>query len=336
MEKVVIIGLGSMGTMIANLALKKGMQIVGAFEIDERRIGKDVAEVLGIGKKIGVPVSNRLETISNINADVALYVTVPKLRDLCPQVLPALKAGMNVISTADELAFPWTFPEAELIDKVAKENRVTFFGTGANPGFLTDVLPAILTSGCEEVNEIKVRRVVDFSPFGPTLMQQLGIGLSREDWEVEKQKGKVAGHLAAPGLVRYIADCMGLKLDEVTDLLEPVIAKNPRLGAHAKVEKGNVAGILHSAHGIKNGKKMIIFEMDATIQPKAENVETGNYWTIKGRPTIEVKVTGTESGQDPGFITAGRVVNSIPVVIKAKPGLLTQKDLPMGACIMRE
>lgn len=332
-EKVIVVGVGSTGSMIAKLALEKGMEIVGVFG-HKRHVGKDIGEVISGCKKIGVLVSDQLSKIPELNADVALYATVSQLKDLYPQILPAIKAGINIISPADELNFPWIYPEAKDIDEAAKKFNVTVFGTGANPGFLTDVLPAALTGGCQEVTEIKIRRVVDFSPYGGGVLKQWGVGLSREDWEGAQKKGEVKGHVASPGLVRYIADCMDLELDEVKVRMESVIAKVPRVGLYSTVEKGNVAGILQSAYGIKNGKEVILFEMNATIQPEAEKVETGTFWSIKGKPSIEVSLKGTEAGEESVLVTSARVVNSIPIVIKSKPGLLTQKELPLAACMM--
>jgi 4-hydroxy-tetrahydrodipicolinate reductase len=336
MEKVILVGLGSTGRIIARLVIEKGMKIVGAFDIDEKVVGKDIGEVIGIERKVGVSISRHLANISEMSADVVLYITVSKLKDLYPQILPAIKAGINIISTADELSFPWIHPEAKDIDEVAKKFNVTVFGTGANPGFVTDVLPAALTGGCQEVSEIKVRRVVDFAPYGGGILKQWGIGLSVEEWEEARKKGEVKGHIASPGLVRYIADCMDLRLDEVREKMESVIAKVPRLGLYSKVEKGKVAGILQSAYGIKKGKEVITFEYNATIQPAAEKIEPGTFWSIKGKPSIEVSLKGTEAGEESVLVTSARVVNSIPIVIKSRPGLLTQKDLPLGACIMRK
>jgi 4-hydroxy-tetrahydrodipicolinate reductase len=334
-ERVIVVGVGSTGSMIAKLATEKGMEIVGAFG-QKRHLGEDIGEVMGLGKKLGVLVSGQLSKISEMSADIAIYSTVSRLKDLYPQILPAIKAGINIISPADELTYPWIHPEAKDIDQVAKEFNVTVFGTGSNPGFLTDVLPAVFTGGCQEVTEIRVKRVVDFSFYRGSVPKQYGIGLSREDWEEARKKGEVAAHIAAPGLVNYIADCLGLKLDKVRERVEPIIARVPRAGRYIKVDSGRVAGTLHLAHGVKDGKEVIVFEMNATIQPEAEKVETGNFWTIKGKPSIEVSVKGTETGEESAYVTSARVVNSIPMVIRSKPGLLTQKDLPLAACMMRE
>ena len=333
-EKVIIVGVGSMGAMTAKLALKKGMEIVGAFGW-KSHIGKDIGEVIGIDKKVGVSVSGKLQEISDINADVALYSTVSRIRDLYPQIMPAIKAGINIISISDEMGFPWMHSEAEDIDRAAKEYKVTVFGTGANPGLLTDVLPVALTSGCHEVTQIKVRRVVDMGPYVGSVLRQFGMGLSRAEWEESRKRGEVMGHMASRGLIRYMADCMNLDLDEVGERMKPVIAGVPRVGLHSRVEKGDVAGIKHIAFGIKEGKEVILFEMNATIQPEAEGVEPGTFWSITGKPSIEVSIKFGEPSEESALVTTARAVNAIPMVINAKSGLLTQKDLPLGTCLMR-
>ena len=212
-----------------------------------------------------------------MKADIAIYVTVSRLRDLYPQILPAVRAGINVISTADELSFPWIHPEAKDIHEVANKFNVTVFGTGANPGFVTDVLPAVLTSGCHEVKEIKVKRVVDFSPYGESVLKQWGIGLSGENWEASHRNGKVMGHIASAGIVHYIGACMKLELDEVKEVIKPIFAGVTRIGLYSRVEKGSVAGTSNFAYGIKNKKEIIGFEMNASIQPEAEKIEHCNF-----------------------------------------------------------
>jgi 4-hydroxy-tetrahydrodipicolinate reductase len=197
------------------------------------------------------------------------------------------------------------------------------------------VLPAVLTSGCEEVTKITVKRVTDFSPYGGVVLKQFGIGLSKKDWEEAQKKGEVLGQFVLPGLVRYIADCMGLELDEVKEKMEPVIARVPRIGQYYKVKKGNVAGTSQLAYGIKEGKEIIILKMSATIQPEAEKVEVGNFWAIEGKPSIFASAKSLPTSEESLLVTSARVVNSIPSVIKAKPGLMTQKDLPLAACITR-
>jgi 4-hydroxy-tetrahydrodipicolinate reductase len=332
-EKLIVVGVGSTGTAVVRLALKKGMEIVGAFS-RRQHLGEDIGELVGMGK-VGVSISSELGNISNTHADVAVYTTVSTLENLYPQILPAIKAGINVISTADELGFPWIYPKAKEIDEAAKKYNVTVFGTGANPGFLTDVVPIVLTSGCQKVTKITVKRVTDFSPYGGIVAEQFGIGLSKEDWNEARKEGKVLGQFILPGLIKYIADCIGLELDEVKEEFEAVIARVPRVGQYCKVEKGNVAGISQFAYGIKKGQKIIILEMNATIQPEAEKVETGNFWAIEGEPSIFAAAKILPVNKESLLVTSARVINSIPGVIKAKPGLMTQKDLPLGGCIMR-
>lgn len=330
-EKIIVVGVGSTGSQVAKLAIERGMEIIGAFDINEAIAGNEFSEILGIKKKLNVSVSADLMKIKGLKADIALYLTSSRMKDIYPQILPAIEAGMNVITTSDEFAFPWSYPESISIDEAAKKRNVTVFGTGANPGFLVDVLPVVFSSACHQINQISVKRVADLGPYGGSVPKQFGIGLTKEVFERLHRAGKIGGHIASQGIVKYIANSVGFEIGKVTERIEPVIASTTRIGRYCKVNKGNIAGTLQIAYGKQAGKKSVIFEMNATVQPQAEGLEAGTYLAIEGKPSIQIAITSTEVREESVLITSARVVNSIPIVLSAKPGLLIQSDLPIGA-----
>ncbi len=130
--KVLMYGVGVVGGLIAKCLLEKeGVEIVGAVDVDKRKVGKDLGEVLGIGKKLGVKISDDLgSVVSKGKPEVAVHATSSYLKDTYPQVASIVKHGINVVSTCEELSFPY-FSEPELsteLNALALKHDATVLG----------------------------------------------------------------------------------------------------------------------------------------------------------------------------------------------------------------
>ena len=151
--RVIQMGLGPIGQrIVAYLAEREGIELVGAIDIDPDKAGED-AGVLSGTRHLGVEVSADVEAILSRNAELVILTTRSQLARIKPQLEQCIEAGKSVVSTCEELAFPFE-TAADLagdIDRLAREHRVAVLGTGVNPGFLMDALPVFLTSVCRRV-----------------------------------------------------------------------------------------------------------------------------------------------------------------------------------------
>ncbi|MCK4483095.1 NADP-binding protein, partial [Candidatus Bathyarchaeota archaeon] len=142
--KVALYGVGAVGSLIAKFLLEKeGVSIVGAIDIAEDKVGKDLGEVLGLNRKLGVKVSDSIDSVlSDVKVDIAVHATSSFLKHTYPQIASIVKHGVNVVSTCEELSYPhFTEPKlATELDYLARKHNVTVLGTGINPGFLMDTL----------------------------------------------------------------------------------------------------------------------------------------------------------------------------------------------------
>jgi len=322
---VIVYGVGSLGQIVARKILKrKNLEIVGA--VERINIGKDLGEVLGFSKKLGVTLTNDAEQLfSNVKADVVIHMTGSFLRDVYEQIATCVKAGLNVISSCEELSYPYyKHPElAHEIDELAKKYGVTVLGTGINPGYLMDTLPIVLTAPCEEIDSIKVTRMMYSGDRRLSYQKKIGTGLSPEEFKRMITEGKISGHVGLVESIAMIAAALGLKLDHIEELPpEAVISEEDIETSYIKVRKGQVAGLKSVAHGITEGKKIITLEFisHANVKKPYDAI------SIKGKPNINLKIEGGIHG-DIG--TANIIVNSIPKVLNAKPGLATMIDLPI-------
>ena len=325
---VIHYGLGPIGLATAKLILTKpNMEIVGAVDIAKEMVGKDLGEILG-QKPLGVHVTDNAERLfSKVQADVVVHTAGSRLKRIFGQVEEILKGGKNVVSSAEELLFA-TPENAEMsarIDKLAREKGVTVLGTGVNPGFVMDALPLTLTGVCHEVREVHVERVVDAGTRRHPLQRKIGAGMTPALFR-EKVAEKAMGHVGLRESLYLIADRLHFVLDEVRESVEPVIAEKPMKTAYFELKPGDVAGIRNIGEGIKGGKK--ILTLDLRMYIGAEDPHDSVH--IVGTPDLRLRIEGGVAGDE---ATAAMLVNSIPAVIEAAPGLVTVKDLPAPYCI---
>ncbi len=326
--KVIHYGLGPIGLATAMLILAKSdMEIVGAVDIAKEMAGKDLGEILG-GKPLGVHVTdNAPRLFSKVPADVVVHTAGSRLKRIFSQLEEILKGGKNLVSSAEELLFatPENADMAARIDALAKEKGVTVLGTGVNPGFVMDALPLTLTGVCHEVREVHVERIVDAGTRRHPLQRKIGAGMTPELFR-EKVAEKAMGHVGLRESLYLVADRLHFSLDEVRESVDPVIAEKPLKTAYFELKPGDVAGIRNLGEGFKGGKR--ILTLDLRIYIGADDPHDAN--RLVGTPDLRLRIEGGVAGDQ---ATAAMLVNSIPSVVAAPPGLVTVKDLPAPYCL---
>lgn len=323
---VIIYGCGVMGLRAAEiLSKKKSFDIVGAIDIDPKLVGKDLGEVMEKGLALGVPVqSDPVELFDQVKADVVVLTTQSHLKEVYPQIDQCIRAHFNVVSTCEELSYPWKREPAlaRKIDDMAREKGVTVVGTGINPGYLMDTLPLILTAPCLEVQSIKVTRMMDSSKRRIPFQKKIGTGLSFESFRDKIDHKMITGHVGLLESINMIADGLGWKLDETVELPpEPVIADREVETGMGLVKPGDALGLVSVAYATVRGKKVITLEFNANAGITEEYDEI----VIEGIPNVHQRIIGGIHG-DVGTVAV--TVNTIPRAVKSEPGLILMKDLP--------
>ncbi len=329
-------GLGAMGSGMAKLALKKsGLKIVAAVDGYEGYNGKDLGEVIGV-ENTGVIVTNKPETVlDKEKVDVVVIATTSWTGKQMPDLRKILKAGINCISIAEEMSTPEAQnPElAKELDELAKANGVSILGTGVNPGYVLDLMVVMLTGGCHEVERIEASRVNDLSPYGPTVMETQGVGTSPEAFRAGVEAGTIVGHVGFPESIRMISDAVGLGVDRIEEIREPIVSSVRRETPHVVIEPGMVAGCAHIGIGYRGDKEVIRLIHPQQVHPQLEGQDTGDYINIYGTPEVHMAITPEYAG---GIATQGIAVNMIPHVFAATPGLKRMIDMPTPAALMGE
>ncbi|MBQ9930873.1 MAG: dihydrodipicolinate reductase [Firmicutes bacterium] len=333
--KVIIWGFGAMGSGMAKMLLKKkGVDIVGVIDMGAK-LGKSIYDLLPAerGDRPDVIIGTAEEVIKEKCADVVLLCTDSFTRNAFDRIKFILEKKINCVSTAEEMAYPMA-QEPELaakLDEIAKANGVSVIGTGINPGLIMDLLVVIMTGCCEDIEHITSRRVNSLSPFGPTVMEEQGIGITTEEFAEGVRTGKLAGHVGFHESISMIADAIGWKVDKIEQSMEPIVTDVDRKSPYGFAKAGDVAGCAMKGFGYVDGEVKIEMDHPQQIEPEMVGVNTGDYVIIKGTPNINM----VNSPEVPGGIgTIAMCVNMIPHIINARPGLHTMITLPVPRAIM--
>ena len=342
--RVIQYGLGPIGSAMARHVVERaGLELVGGVDIDPAKVGQDVGEAIGLGRPLGCIVVEKLAQIeadaaassaassharSGVRSGVVLHTTSSYFDQFKNQVIEILEAGLDIVSTAEELSFPWLAhpQEAAEIDAVARRVGKTVLGTGVNPGFIMDSLPLSLTAICQRVDRISVTRVINASTRRGPFQAKIGSGMTVDDFNARMAAGRM-GHVGLPESVGMVFHTLGKKLTSYESSVEPVVAEQLVKTEHFEVSPGQVKGLKQVARaytdedelGSGNGFMTLTFIAALDAENEGDTIE------ITGKPDLEVKLRGTNGD----LATVAIAVNAIRRVKQAAPGLVTMRDLPI-------
>jgi len=323
--RVMHFGLGPIGAAIVKqVASRSGFKIVGGIDIDPSKVGRDLGDVVGLPKRLGVKVSgDAVKALKAARPDVVMLCTSSSVKRVMPQIETILKSKTAIVSTTEELSYPFhtNVRHAKQIDSWAKKAKVGVLGTGVNPGFAMDALPIALTGVCERVDRVTVNRIQDARIRRLPFQQKIGAGLTTEQFQKKVEDGSVR-HVGLTESIAMIADALGWNLSKITDEIQPKLATVTISSEFLAVDPGYVCGIIQDGVGYRKGEPVIKLHMEAYLG----SPETYDSVEIEGSPSLSMRVAGGIHGD---VATASIAVNSIPKVLQSPPGLHTMRDLAL-------
>jgi 4-hydroxy-tetrahydrodipicolinate reductase len=318
-------GLGPIGAaIVTQIAAREGFVVAGAVDIDPAKAGRDIGEVAGLDRRLRRRVAaDAHAALKAARPDVVILCTRSSLALVMPQIEVVLGARVPIVTTTEELAYPVgrNRRHAARIDRLARRARVGVLATGVNPGFVMDTLPIMLTAVCERVDGVAARRIQDARIRRLPFQQKIGAGLDLETFRQKVEQGTVR-HVGLAESIGMIASALGWRLDRITDDVAPKMADERVVGELLTVERGMVAGIIQDGAGYRGDRAVISLHMEAYVGAPS----TYDAVEIDGSPPLSIRVEGGVHGD---VATASIVVNSIPKVLNAAPGLQTMRDLPV-------
>ncbi|MFP4144143.1 MAG: dihydrodipicolinate reductase [Phycisphaeraceae bacterium] len=332
MIRVTIVGLGAIGRSCARAVLaESGMELVGAVDTDPAQVGRGLASLLesqdeGFGASTDLEVTGDLGS-ALANTDVAVVTTRSDLSSVAPILCEAIAKKVAVVSSCEQMSWPWyAHPDlARQLDAEAREAGCALLGTGVNPGFVMDTLAVVLASVARRVTRVRCVRRIDASVRRAALQEKLGIGLEPEAFRERLERGDI-GHVGLPESIALTAAGLGHQVapGEVELTLEPVLAEEPTPWAGGQLKPGRVAGVHHLARWAHRGLKI---EMDLTMAAGVR--KPLDKICIQGPVPLCLKIDGAVPGDS---ATVAVLLNHIPRVRSAPPGLRTMLDIPPSGC----
>ncbi|MEM3425812.1 MAG: dihydrodipicolinate reductase [Thermoproteota archaeon] len=329
--KVAVYGLGPIGMLIARKVLeRKDLELVAAFETDPSKIGRDVGELIDIGERIGLIVSRDSEAtgiLRRSGADVVLHATSSFLDKIYPQIVKCVEAGADLISTSETLANPWyRYPQlASEIDRMARENNVSIIGAGVNPGFVFDALPILMTLVCTRIDCLRVTRSLDAGKRRFSFQKKYGLALSIDEFKRKMESGEITAHVGYGESVGLIANALRVNLTRIVEKQEPIVSQKPLKTQYFEIMPGRVAGVHGYGIGYVGEKELIRVELLAEAgREEFEEV------IIEGEPCVKWRSSGIAGDT----ATAAVIINLIPKVLEARPGLLRITDIPLPSAFL--
>ncbi len=342
--RVAICGLGFTGKQIARAMLQKeSIECVGAAD-NVHGVGEDLGDVLGLGGKTGVVVRRDAEEVLRASSpDVWIEATASYIRDIYPRVVGALNRGANVITLAEEFTDPWLFePElADEIDAAARTNNVTIVGAGFNPGLWMDIWPFFLSGFVSRVDAITIHYMSDLSryAFSPTVVRNYGFGLEPAEFEKRMGAGEIRLSIGTKGLANNLANSLGDRIVEISETSRPLLSAvsldySPAVVIRpGQVYGGSVDVRATTARGVAiTFRKQFCLKPSMEIPDFGDEPKTAARIEIEGEPNIS-SALAIRSAHGLST-TAPRLVNWIPYVVKAGPGLLIDmREFPLIGAI---
>lgn len=322
------------------------LELVGVHAHDPAKLGRDAAELGDLDAPTGVLATNDVEALLALGADCVCYTAQgeTRIRETIDDLCRVLAAGANVVNTAIvSLVYP-PFASPKLRDRLeaaCAEGGSTFLTTGFDPGWSGDVIPLALASCCERVDSVRVSELMDYSTYPDPGFTGVYFGFGRPlDYPAPLlQPGMLKGGWG--GMVLMLADAFGVRLDEIREEHERLPAPETIETAMGKIEKGTCAAVRFEVQGIVDGRPMFVAahvnRLHDAAGPDWDRLSAGKKSGYKievaGSPSFscEIEPVGEDGDHNTAGITgtAMRVVNAIPVVCAAPPGVVSTLDLPL-------
>ncbi|GAA0214493.1 diacylglycerol kinase [Actinomadura nitritigenes] len=329
---------------IAGIDARPDLELAGVWVSNPAKYGKDAGELAGLGRSLGVAATGSEEELLALRPDCVVYTSMADVRlmeaidDLCR----ILRAGVNVVSSSPVfLQFPDGVVPPEMSDPVreaAEAGGASLFVNGIDPGFANDALPLAVTGISERIDQVRCMEILNYATYdqGTILFDVMGFGRSLDETPMLLQPGVLT--MAWGSVVRQLAAGLGVELDEVTEHHTRLPAPETFDVSAGTVEKGTAAALRFEVRGMRGGEPVLVLEhvtrlRDDLAPDWPQPAGAGCYRVeVRGEPdyTVDLQLLGGDGDHNTAGLkaTAMRLVNAVPAVVAAPPGLLTALDLP--------
>jgi 4-hydroxy-tetrahydrodipicolinate reductase len=343
--RVVAWSTGNVGRhVIAGIDARPDLELAGVWVSSPAKVGKDAGELAGLEKELGVRATDDAEALLALRPDAVVHTAMAdhRLTEAIADIAGILRAGVNVVSSGPVfLQYPFGVVDDSMIEPVraaALEGNVSLLVNGVDPGFANDALPLVLSGVCERIDEVRVSEILNYNTYNQpmVLFDIMGFGRPLDQVPMILQPGVLT--MAWGSVVRQLAAGLDVELDSVEEWHERRPASTTFEVDAGTIEKGTTAALHFEVRGMRGGRPVIVLEhvtrLDDAIAPEwPQPAGQGCYRVeIRGEPnyTLDLQLLGSDGDHNTAGLkaTAMRLVNAVPAVVAAPPGLLTALDLP--------
>ncbi|HZA09805.1 diacylglycerol kinase [Mycobacterium sp.] len=345
--RVAQIGTGNVGRhALTGIVASPELELAAVWVASQQKAGRDAAELAGLPAPTGVKATNDLAEVIAANPDCAVYTAMAdnRLPEALEDYRRLLAAGINVVGSGPVfLQYPWQVIPGELIsplEEATRQGNSSLFVNGIDPGFANDLLPLALAGTCQRIQQVRCMEIVDYATYdsATVMFDIMGFGKPLDEIPILLQPGVLS--LAWGSVVRQLAAGLGIALDEVVDVYFREPAPEDFEIASGFVPKGTAAGLRFEVRGLVDERPAVVLEHVTRLRGDLcpdwpQPAQPGGSYRVEitGEPSYAMDICLSSRNGDhnhAGLVaTAMRVVNAIPAVVAAEPGIRTTLDLPL-------
>lgn len=350
--RVAHLGTGNVGRLaLSQLVTDPRFDLTAVWVSSEAKVGKDAGELAGLDVATGIAATGDMDALLATKPQCAVYCAMADDRPVqaIGDIQRLLTAGVNVVGSAPGvLQFPWQLLPDKYIARMedaARQANSSLFITGIDPGFANDLIPLAFSGTCQRVEQVRCMEFADYATYdGSTVMfDVMGFGKPLDEPAILAQPGMLS--IAWGTAIRQLAAGLGIEVDDITDSCEREPAPEAFDIAVGHVPKGSVAAMRFEICGMVKGRPAIVIEHVTRLRddlrpdwPRPAQPGGSYRVEITGEPSYAIDICPTSRKGDHNHAAivaaAGRIVNAIPAVVAAEPGIRTTLDLPLiaGTC----
>jgi hypothetical protein len=345
--RVAHLGTGNVGRLaLSQLVTDPRFGLAAVWVSSQAKVGKDAGELAGLDVTTGVKATDDLDALLAADPECAVYCAMGDNRpaEAIGDCLRLLAAGVNVVGSAPGvLQFPWQLMPDKYIARIedaARQGDSSLFITGVDPGFANDLIPFALTGTCQRVEQVRCMEIADYATYDGAIVMfdVMGFGKPFDELPILLQPGVLS--IAWGTAIRQLAAGLSIEVDDIAESYEREPAPHDFDIAAGHVPKGSVAAMRFEIRGMVKGRPAIVIEHVTRLRedlrpdwPRPAQPGGSYRVEITGEPSYAVDICPTSDKGDHNHAAivaaAGRIVNAIPAVVGAKPGIRTTLDLPL-------
>jgi 4-hydroxy-tetrahydrodipicolinate reductase len=324
MFRILHVGLGPLGQKIVSDLHTRGLgEVVAAVDSAAEFQGRKVSDLVPQTGAL-VPIERGFDSIADWRAiDAAIVTTSSDLARCAPTFRELLARGLTVVSTCEELCWPWLRHEqlARELDQLARRQGGRLLGTGVNPGFLMDAFPVAATAISRSVRSVEVHRFQDAATRRIPFQKKIGVGLDEGQFAAQVKAGTLR-HVGLGESLHFLAAQFGFQIERWEETIEPIKTERELESGLGPVKQGRACGVRQQARGWCDGRVVITLEFRAAIGLPDPHDRV----IVQGEPPIDLVWKGGVQGD---IATSAIVLNSIGPLRAAQPGLHTMATIPL-------